>query len=55
MSGEISVQLWKNYIQTRDPAIKEQIINEYAYLIKYVAGRLSIYFGANIEFIYSIN
>jgi RNA polymerase sigma factor for flagellar operon FliA len=50
MSGEISIQLWKNYIQTRDPAIKEKIINEYAYLIKYVAGRLSIYFGSNVEF-----
>lgn len=50
MSGEISVQLWKNYIQTRDPAIKEKIITEYAYLIKYVAGRLSIYFGSNVEF-----
>lgn len=50
MTGDISKQLWKNYIETRSPAIKEQIINEYAYLIKYVAGRLSMYFGTNVEF-----
>ncbi len=50
MTGEISKQLWKNFIETRSPAIKEQIINEYAYLIKYVAGRLSMYFGSNVEF-----
>lgn len=50
MTGDISKQLWKNFIETRSPAIKEQIINEYAYLIKYVAGRLSMYFGSNVEF-----
>ncbi len=50
MTGDISKQLWKNFIETRSPAIKEQIINEYAYLIKYVAGRLSLYFGSNVEF-----
>ncbi len=50
MTGDISKQLWKNYIESRSPAIKEQIINEYAYLIKYVAGRLSMYFGTNVEF-----
>lgn len=50
MTGDISKQLWKNYIETKSPAIKEQIINEYAYLIKYVAGRLSMYFGTNVEF-----
>ncbi len=43
-------QLWKQYTETKDPAVKEQLIIEYAYLIKYVAGRLSIYFGSNVEF-----
>jgi RNA polymerase sigma factor for flagellar operon FliA len=42
--------LWKKYIETRDPATKEQLILEYADLIKYVAGRLSIYFGSNVEY-----
>jgi RNA polymerase, sigma 28 subunit, SigD/FliA/WhiG len=43
-------ELWKKYKETRDPAIKEQLILEYADLIKYVAGRLSIYFGSNVEY-----
>ncbi|MHB8064771.1 MAG: FliA/WhiG family RNA polymerase sigma factor [Ruminiclostridium sp.] len=43
-------QLWKQYIETKNPGIKEKLIIEYAYLIKYVAGRLSIYFGSNVEF-----
>lgn len=43
-------ELWKKYGETRDPAVKEQLIIEYADLIKYVAGRLSIYFGSNVEY-----
>ena len=42
--------LWKQYAQTRDPAIRETLIIENAYLIKYVAGRLNIYFSANLEY-----
>jgi RNA polymerase sigma factor for flagellar operon FliA len=42
--------LWEKYIATRDPAIKEQLIVEYIELVKYVAGRLSIYFGSNVEY-----
>ncbi len=42
--------LWRKYSETRDPAIREQLILEYADLIKYVAGRLSIYFGSNVEY-----
>jgi len=43
-------ELWEKYHETRDPAIKEKLIIEYADLIKYVAGRLSIYFGSNVEY-----
>lgn len=43
-------ELWKKYSESREPAIKEQLIIEYADLIKYVAGRLSIYFGSNVEY-----
>lgn len=43
-------ELWKKYSETKDPAIKEQLIIEYADLLKYVAGRLSIYFGSNVEY-----
>lgn len=42
--------LWKQYGEARDPAVREQLILEYADLIKYVAGRLSIYFGSNVEY-----
>ena len=43
-------QLWKQYSETKDPAIRETLITENAYLIKFVAGRLNIYFGSNIEY-----
>jgi len=43
-------ELWRKYKETRDPAIKEQLILEYADLIKYVAGRLSVYFGSNVDY-----
>ena len=42
--------LWKQYAQTKDPQIREILIVENAYLIKYVAGRLNIYFSANFEY-----
>ncbi len=50
LSGNNINQLWKQYNETKDPSAKEKIIIHYAYLIKFVAGRLSIYFGSNVEF-----
>ena len=41
---------WQRYVETRDPSIRETLITENAHLIKYVAGRLNIYFGAHLEF-----
>ena len=32
-------ELWKEYSETKDQKIKEQLIIEYADLVKYVAGR----------------
>ncbi len=43
-------EMWNQYIDTKDPAIKEKLIIEYSHIIKYVAGRLSIYFGSNVEY-----
>ncbi len=43
-------ELWKKYSETKDQCTKEQLIIEYADLVKYVAGRLSIYFGSNVEY-----
>ena len=43
-------QLWEQYTKTKNPKIKEQLIIEYAGLVKLVAGRLSMYLGNNVEF-----
>lgn len=44
------VDLWKLYSDTKDPAIREKLIIEYSHLIKFIAGRLNIYFGTNVEY-----
>lgn len=43
-------KLWEKYSKTHDSSIKEQLIIEYSKLVKYVAGRLSIYLGGNVDF-----
>lgn len=42
--------LWKQYEKTKSPAIREQLIIEYAGLVKIVAGRLGMYLGYTIEY-----
>lgn len=42
--------LWKQYYAAKDPAIRETLILEYSHLIKFIAGRLNIYFGSNVEY-----
>lgn len=42
--------LWKQYCSTRDASVREKLIIEYSYLVKYIAGRLNIYFGSNVEY-----
>ncbi len=44
------LELWKRYQESKSPEIRELLILEYADIIKYVAGRLSIYFGSNVEY-----
>jgi RNA polymerase sigma factor FliA len=44
------IDLWKEYSATKDSAIREKLIVEYSHLVKYVAGRLSIYFGSNVDY-----
>lgn len=44
------VKLWEKYNKSKDQGIKEQLITEYAQLVKFVAGRLSMYLGSNVEF-----
>lgn len=43
-------KLWETYSRTKDKKIKEKLIIEYANVVKYVAGRLSMYLGNNVEF-----
>lgn len=43
-------RLWNNYGKTKESSLKEQLIIEYAPLVKYIAGRLSIHIGYRIEY-----
>lgn len=43
-------RLWENYASKPSPEIREQLILEYAPLVKLVAGRLSMYLGYNVEY-----
>lgn len=44
------IELWKQYSENRSSDLREKLIIEYAHLVKYIAGRLSIYFGQNVEY-----
>lgn len=50
MTGKEKNSLWDNYIKTKNQKLREQLIIEYAPLVKVVAGRLSMYFGNNVEY-----
>lgn len=43
-------KLWQNYKKTNSADLREQLIVEYAQLVKLVAGRLSMYLGYNVEY-----
>ncbi len=43
-------ELWVEYQKTRDPAIREFFIKQYAPLIKYVAGKVAVGMPSNVEF-----
>lgn len=43
-------KLWESYQKNPVSEIREQIIIEYASLVKLVAGRLSMYLGYNVEY-----
>lgn len=42
--------LWSEYMKEKDPAIREELIIEYASLVKIVAGRLGMYLGYTVEY-----
>ena len=43
-------KLWTEYNKTKSADLREQLILEYAPLVKLVAGRLSMYLGFNVEY-----
>ena len=43
-------KLWEEYQRTKSSELRDQIIIEYAPLVKLVAGRLSMYLGYNVEY-----
>lgn len=43
-------RLWEKYIASHDSEIREQLIVEYAQLVKLVAGRMNMYLGYNVEY-----
>lgn len=43
-------KLWSDYTRTKSSELRDQLILEYAPLVKLVAGRLSMYLGYNVEY-----
>lgn len=50
MNDKEKDKLWQQYSAKRTAAVREQLIIEYAPLVKLVAGRLSMYLGYTVEF-----
>lgn len=49
-STEEQYKLWKVYAETKDIEVREKLILEYLHLVKYIAGRMNIYFASNIDY-----
>ena len=43
-------ELWKIYKKTKDPKLREHFVNQYAPLVKYVAGKIAIGMPQNVDF-----
>ena len=50
MNEKERASLWEEYIKTRSPKIREQLIVEYVPLVKVVAGRMGMYLGYTVEY-----
>ena len=42
--------VWRTYRRTKDPMLKQKLILQYAPIVKFVAGRLSIHMGQHVEY-----
>ena len=47
--GVILAELWREYKESADPGIREQLILQYAPLVRYVAGRVGVGLPASVE------
>lgn len=47
---ELESKLWADYKKTKDPAIREWFIKQYAPLVRYVAGKVAIGLPQNVDF-----
>ncbi|MCL1936539.1 MAG: FliA/WhiG family RNA polymerase sigma factor [Defluviitaleaceae bacterium] len=43
-------KVWEEYTRTKDKELKDKLILEYAPLVKYLAGRLSVHIGHRVEY-----
>lgn len=50
MGEDKKLALWEEYEKTKSPQAREQLILEYAGLVKIVAGRLGMYLGYTVEY-----
>ena len=50
MSDKEVELMWEEYALAQSPEIKKKIIIHYASLVKYIAGRMNMYLGQNVEY-----
>lgn len=50
MDENQKLKLWEEYEQKQTSKVREKLIIEYSELVKIVAGRMSMYFGSNVEY-----
>ena len=47
---QANAELWSRYVESHDPAVREELILQYAPLVKYVMGRLAISLPAILDY-----
>lgn len=50
IAGMPEEELWQQYKKTRDPQLRAAVIEQYAPLVKYVAGKVAVNMPHNVEF-----
>jgi len=45
----MNADIWENYAQTKDKALKDVLILEYAPLVKHLAGKIGVHIGYRVE------